>query len=323
MPDLGSWYHTTCCTNGIAYVKNISRPNFFVLGAAKCGTTSLYRYLNEHPEVFMATPKETHFFDLNYENGMSAYWEQYFAQYRFELAVGEATPSYYFLPFVAKRIFRECPDARLILILRNPVARAYSAWWMLYTQGVVHESFNEAIENNLCDRRINFSGENGERLWRDYYVGVQGSRRDIIPMYLQEGYYVDYVRMYLDTFPTDQLKVVLFEDLEANPTGLTRDLWSFLGVRSDIDLQDPTPQNAALSGVAIRVKQLAYRNSLMRIARDILPMSIRSNLKRALSKTAKRPDIDPHLRAQLCEHFYPYNVALEGLLGIDLSVWNE
>lgn len=308
--------------NGTDSFRSISRPNFFILGAGKCGTTSLYRYLNQHPDVFLANPKETHFFDLNYEVGMDEYWKRYFSQYTCELAIGEATPSYCFLPFVAKRIFKECPDARLILILRNPVERAYSTWWMLRTQGVVRDSFDKAIRKNLCDRPIDFSDEGGEYLWREHYLGMQDGRLDIIPMYLQEGYYVNYVRLYLDMFPKDQLKVVLFDDLRASPTRLMRDLWMFLGVRSDVDLSDLVPQNAAVSGLAIPLKQLAYRNALIRAARDMLPTSIKNNLKGFLSKASKRPEMEPNLRTQLCEHFQPYNAALESLLGIDLSVWN-
>ncbi len=93
--------------------KKIHLPNFFVLGPPKSASSSLYFYLNQHPDIFMSTKKETRFFDLDYENGLSFY-ARYFKDVTKEIALGEATPTYSFLPFVAARISKEFPYAKLI-----------------------------------------------------------------------------------------------------------------------------------------------------------------------------------------------------------------
>jgi hypothetical protein len=102
------------------------RPNFFILGSAKCGSTTLYEHLGQHPDVFFSTPKEPIFFEAEYEKGFDYYWDTYFAAWDGQAAIGEARHRNLFLPYVAPRVHAACPDARLIVIVRNPVDRAYS-----------------------------------------------------------------------------------------------------------------------------------------------------------------------------------------------------
>lgn len=102
-------------------------PNFLIVGAARAGTTSLYYYLKQHPDVFMSPKKEIDFFDVdkNFEKGLDWY-ERYFEGYTGQKAIGEASPLYMYLEKVPKRIAKVIPDVKLIFILRNPVDRAYS-----------------------------------------------------------------------------------------------------------------------------------------------------------------------------------------------------
>src|ERR1044071_5198694 len=104
-------------------------PNFIIIGSTKCASSSLHFYLKQHPQILMSNVKETGFFSLQYAKGLDFY-QQYFEEAAGEKALGETTPTYCFLPFVAERIKQHFPEIKLILTIRNPVDRAFSSWLM-------------------------------------------------------------------------------------------------------------------------------------------------------------------------------------------------
>src|SRR6266700_8386700 len=104
-------------------------PNFLILGPPKCASTSLHYYLGQHPDIYTSKIKETNFFSLQYQKGI-AYYCNFFADAINKRAIGEATPSYAFLPYVAERIKNHFPDIKLILCFRDPAERAFSSWLM-------------------------------------------------------------------------------------------------------------------------------------------------------------------------------------------------
>jgi len=104
-------------------------PSVFVLGAAKSSTTSLHVCLDQHPNVFMSRPKEPLFFEAEYVRGAEFYFNKYFRGWRGEAVVGESRHRNLYLPYVAARIARYNPGAKLIVLLRNPAERAVSHWW--------------------------------------------------------------------------------------------------------------------------------------------------------------------------------------------------
>jgi hypothetical protein len=113
-------------------------PDFIIIGAMKSGTTSLYNYLVQHPNVLKGAKKEIHFFDWQYEKGLPYYRSQFPTQpykifmrsfRKYEFICGEASPYYFFHPHVARRVAQDLPHVKLIAILRNPVDRAYSHYW--------------------------------------------------------------------------------------------------------------------------------------------------------------------------------------------------
>jgi hypothetical protein len=116
-------------------------PSFMVLGAGKAGTTSLYYYLAQHPEVFMCSPKEPPFFQTEYELGAEYYWRTHFRGYRGQRHAGEAAHHNLHLPYVTERIAATVPDASFIVLCRNPIERALSAYWHNVTRGVERSSF--------------------------------------------------------------------------------------------------------------------------------------------------------------------------------------
>jgi hypothetical protein len=125
------------------------KPNFLILGAARCGTNTIYHFLSRHPDVLMSTPKEPFFFEAEYERGLEYYWKTYL-DWRGQRAVGEARPANLFLPYVPLRVRDSIPEARLVAILRNPAQRAFSHWWMKRSRGLEDLSFEAAIDDNLA-----------------------------------------------------------------------------------------------------------------------------------------------------------------------------
>ncbi len=205
-------------------------PDFLIIGAQRCGTTSLYYYLTGHPNIVPSSVKEIHFFDDSFTKGMRWYRAQFptvVEKYYIEhirnhgFLTGEATPSYLLHPHAPKRIFQVMPKAKLIVLLRNPVDRAYSHYWLRTTLGDETLSFEDAI--HFEQERI--SGER-ERLladedYRDNYRRFS---------YLSRGIYVDQLRRWMNYYPKEQFLILRSEDLYSDPAGVTKQTLEFLGV---------------------------------------------------------------------------------------------
>ena len=131
-------------------------PEFIVIGAQRCGTTSLYAYLSSHPQVVPAIKKEVHFFDYNFGKGLDWY-RSHFPRWTPMGVTGEATPYYMFHPNAAKRVYQVIPQTKLIMLLRNPIDRAYSHYHHEVRLGVESATFQEAIR--LEPARINHEME--------------------------------------------------------------------------------------------------------------------------------------------------------------------
>ena len=110
-------------------------PNLFILGAAKCGTWTLHGCLAAQAQVCMSDPKEPFFFEAQFEQGLDHYHRTYFGHWNGERLIGESRHRNLYLPYVPERIHRVSPEARLIVMVRNPIERAYSHWWHWYSRG--------------------------------------------------------------------------------------------------------------------------------------------------------------------------------------------
>ena len=178
----------------------MSLPNFMCLGAAKSGTTTLYDILRQHPNVFIPSFKEPHFFDIpeNYKNGIRWYEKNYFKNANQKI-VADFTPSYFFDKEAPKRIFESLGGkVKFVVILRNPVDRAYSHY--LHSKRDVHEDleFKEALMNESS--RLNKYEENG-----DYLSYLRQS-------YVSQGLYSDMLDRYLSYFSLDNFLFIQFEE---------------------------------------------------------------------------------------------------------------
>ncbi len=216
-------------------------PDFLIIGAQKGGTTSLYNYLQAHPCIAPAERKEVHFFDrrsnLNkgltwYRGHFPAWVEKYYVQHFRQQAflTGEATPEYLFLPHIPSKVVKVLPHVKLIILLRNPVNRAYSQYQHAVVQGHETRSFEEAInaqEACLTEEQANLlQDEDYER-----YTYMQHC-------YLLRSIYIDQLQRWMHLFPREQFLILKSEALYADPAAILKQVLDFLDVpTSEIQLR--------------------------------------------------------------------------------------
>jgi hypothetical protein len=304
---------------------SIQLPTFLVIGAGKSGTTSLWSYLGQHPDVFVSPVKETNFFALEGQDvpaqdtsaeQMHHYpwsvtrWADYatlFAGAAGHAAVGEVSPMYLYHPEAPARIKARLPHVRLVAVLRQPADRLFSRWQHLVSEGRAPSArFADALDRSSI-------------WWR---------RPDLVP----EGFYGRHVARYLDAFPREQLKVVLFDDLKADLPGVLRDVYAFLGVDPGFVPEVLTPRNVSGRIENPVLRRLVGRESVVRAALERLAPGLLARLReaprarRALHavrrRLATRDTLSPALRRRLTREVYGDDLdCLEDVLGRDLSTW--
>lgn len=214
-------------------------PDFLIIGTQKGGTTSLYRYLLKHPNVLPPVKKEVHYFDIRFHKPIEWY-RSFFPDLTQSPTTGsngkplltcEATPYYLFHPQVPKRMAAVLPDAKLIVILRNPVDRAYSNYRMEVDMGHETLPFDEAIEAEVS--RI---GSDTERMITDE---KHRSDRHIWYSYLARGIYVDQLLRWDGFFPRSQMLVLGTEELRDDRRVTVDKVLNFLGLSScELDMTE-------------------------------------------------------------------------------------
>jgi hypothetical protein len=294
-------------------------PNFLVIGAARSGTTSLYRYLGSHPEIYMSPVKEPNFFaqdEGRFDFGASApgqrirtrlsvfdsaKYEALFAGVTDEKAIGEASPSYLGSPGAAERIQRTIPAARLIAILRHPAERAYTNYMGRLRDG---------RESSL-----------------DPYEAIGGALRGESPpwrseVYISQGFYHERLRPFYERFDRKQIQVCLFDDFVRDPRAVLRGLFSFLGVDPGFELSTSTVHNPSgrITNPLLRFAWVKSKPLGARLGTRV-PSSIHAAVWRLIQRNLSRPPLPADLRAALIERYRPDVLALEKLLGRDLSNW--
>ena len=203
-------------------------PDFLIIGAQKCGTTFLYQFLAQHPRVKSAFLKEVHYFDLNFGKGNNWYRSNFPLQMRNTrtYVTGEASPYYLFHPHAAERASMVVPDAKLIVLLRNPVDRAYSHYQhqVKRVTGEARETlaFEEAIE---AEDRILPAEMRRMHQDKSYKSSSHRTRS-----YLTRGRYVDQLLVWSGFFPRRQMLVLKSEDLFDDTTNALERVLDFLEI---------------------------------------------------------------------------------------------
>jgi hypothetical protein len=298
-----------------------ARPNFFIAGAPKCGTTALYRYLQPHPNIFLPEIKEPHFFakDLgSYPRIKTA--EDYSALFadagERHLRVGEASV-YYLRSTVAIPAIRAFnPEARIIAMFRNPVDMVYS----------LHSQLLYVAEENVADF---------ETAWRLQERRSRGLdlppriRSPLLVQYADIGRFGTQTQRLLSCFPAEQVRIILYDDFAASPRRVYDEVIAFLGVPHDQRAEFPKINEN-------KSARLAWLRRFSRKPPPVLREAIRS-LKRAVggeglsaakkklvalnTSRERRAPLAPELRAELVAAFRDEVALLSRLLGRDLSHW--
>jgi len=216
-------------------------PDFYIIGTQKGGTSSLYDYLITHPSIEPCYTKEPSYFDRYFERGLHWYKVSFpFKLHKFikinffkkNFLTGEASVRYLDHPFAPQRIKEITPDAKFIILLRNPVDRAHSHYTMIQRRNSEPSSFEKAIEDE--EQRIT---EPFNKMLNDsnYYSDIYFRHA-----YLHRGLYVDKIKRWMEVFPKEQFLIIQSEEFFKNPSKTYNDVLEFLGLPShDLKTYEP------------------------------------------------------------------------------------
>lgn len=294
-------------------------PNFLIIGAARAGTSSLFEYMRQHPDIYFSPVKEPMFFAL--EGGKPdfrgpgdsleinrkavtdlAAYRALFAGVEAQKAIGEASANYLYADRAAGRIKHYIPQARMIVVLRNPVERAYSSFlYMIRDRREPLRDFASALAHE--NRRV---AEHWEHIWH----------------YTRMGFYHEQLRRYYALFDRSQIRIYLNEDLRRDTGGTLRDAFGFLGV-DDTFIPD-TSVSYNEGGVPRRqlLNTLLTRPSVVKRAlRPLMPASAMKFYTRLKHRNLEKPPLNAEVRAQLVALYREDVLRLQDLIDRDLSAW--
>ncbi len=294
------------------------KPNFFIVGAPKCGTTAMNDYLAQHPDIFIPDIKEVHFFgrDLHISKGAlrdeAAYLELFKDAHT--PRAGEASVWYLYSQTAAQEIYNFNSGAKIIVMLRNPPEMLYSQHsQFLYNGNEDIVDFHEALEAEP-DRRA------GRR--------IPASAHLVDGLYYSETVkYAEQLARYFDTFGRENVHVILYDDFRADLPGTYRAVLHFLGVREDF-----APEFAVVNPNK-RARSKLLRNfvqeppeSVKRLSRMLFPRTLRQRVMKGLDQAniryEARAPLDAELKRELMRRFTPEVEKLERLLGRELP-WGK
>ena len=295
------------------------RVNVFIAGAAKSGTTALAYMLAQHPRVYLSPYKEPFFFELEYDLGFEYYHSRYFPGVnKTHEVVIDARHRNMFLPYVPPRIYRYNPEARIIILIREPVRRAYSHWWMWYVRGLENLSFEEAIAEDL--KRIAkypdlLESPHGERVWTRHFWYRYGKHR-ILKTYVDSGFYCRQIIRILQFFPPGQILILVAEEFFKNPLATLRRCEEFLGLNLYTYSED-VRQNISLGRIGTKIydtlRWLAWTH--------ILPGVVVSRAGRVLSNFSHPPKLSGNILETLRKVYQQEITCLQQRFNLDLSSW--
>ena len=308
-------------------------PNFFLVGAPKAGTTSLYYYLDQHPQIYMSPIKEPHFFaaEIRAENcepelrlslaresrslreflsgpmrekrfgGIVTEWEDYvrlFANATDQSALGEASVCYLWSPTAPARIAERIPGAKILVMLRNPADRAFSEYLQGLGNGSIRWSFREHMERNLLHRSGQFCA---------HYP------------FLEFGLYAEQLGRYLERFGKN-VWLGFHEDFEDRPTEVFQDICRFLGVTPEFS---PDMYQRHLEAQVPRVAAIGWlkRSGVWQAAARVTPKSLRPLIRRRLIRRPGTTHMDPEDRRYLIDFYREDIRKLASLVGRNLDGW--
>ena len=290
----------------------MSLPNFFVIGAAKSGTTALYDAIRQHPQIFMSPVKEPHYFafqglppvfkgpagDYYRRTGVYTPRDYYmlFQDATQHKAIGEASPSYLWSEYAAEHIWQELPGSKLVAVLRQPAERAYSHYMYFVQNDIEHaSSFSAALEQEPHRREQGLSNFFFYRFF---------------------GYYHQQLSRYLRLFPREQIRIYFYEDWKESPQKVLQDLFGFLEVEPGF-----MPELRKVN-VTLLPRSRRFDRFVRRLSKHV-PAPLGAFLTRvdSLFNQERPPRLDPAVRAELTAGYREDILRLQDLTGRDLGHW--
>jgi len=294
------------------------RPDFFVVGAFKSGSTALYEALRRHPQIFMPFHKEPVFFgkDLTHRYGAMTLddYLRLFTDAKPGQRIGEASTWYLYSTSAAKEIKEFSPEAQIIVILRNPVDVMYAQHNQLIFN-VIEDipDFADALAAEP-DRR------SGKRL-PPYPINVENL------FYRHSVHFSEQLERYFEVFGRDRVLVLLSDDLRSDGAGVMRKIFDFLGVDASLAAAPPRANDSRRVRSPLMQRLIFAPKLLLPLApflrRFAFVRAFRTRMLEANSEVRSQPPMDPALRRQLIEEFTPEIERLGKLIGRDLSAWLE
>ena len=312
------------------------QPNFFIVGAAKAGTTSLYHYLAQHPAVYMSPVKEPNYFSSDIDQGaireevkarikmlnVDEYikgdmnktmhrafitsFDQYLALFRFaknEKAIGEASASYLFSKTAATNIFQYNLNAKIIMVLRQPVERAYSHYLMDQRMALTNHSFEDALTEEKKHPVRNWGATS---------------------LYLELGLYYEQVKRYLDLFPPHQILIILNEELRHSTEATMKKVYTFLNINSNFKVSLEQDFNtAAIPRNPFVAKLITINTFRVKIRRALKHSFLKGIIKNLLFTKPEKGEMLSETNDQLHEFYRDDIKSLEQLIDKDLSTWQK
>lgn len=285
-------------------------PNFIIVGAAKAGTTSLYHYLSGHPNVFMSNPKEVNYFSKEEIMKQGLYYQDFkakdfvsykklFSDVSDEIAIGEGSVSYLFYPDTPNKIKTAIPDVKIIILLRDPVERAFSHYLMDYRMGLVSLSFEDIFYKKVDNKKLSL-----------YYQ-----------QYIELGLYYEQVKRYINLFGKEQVRIYLQEDLRKDANGVVLDLYDFLKIDKSYTPCVNKEHNAFSMPKNEFIHKLYSSNFIRSIASAIFTNTLKEKVKNIFFERKKKPVLGQSVRNDLQEMYKKDIQDLERMIGRDLAHW--
>lgn len=287
----------------------MKKVDFFIVGAPKAGTTSLYHYLNEHFEIEMSSQKEPDFFSDKSLQKQKLYYgknridtiEKYHSLFEKENVIlrGDASVSYLFYEDVPHKIIAYNPEAKIIIMLRDPIDRAFSHYLMDYRLGLISESFETIIKKQSQHKNANL-----------FYQ-----------QYIQVGEYAQQIKRYLEVFSKDNIYFIDYEDFKNDTSDIVNNVFIFLGVNDKFRPYLRKKHNIYTEPKNRIIRYVYSFVSFRKMLAGILPKDLTMRIRNFLFRSDMKPKFSESTRDFLKKHFENDVREFSELLNKDFTKW--
>lgn len=285
-------------------MENENKPNLFIVGAARCGTTSLHNYLKQIPGIYMSELKEPHFFSSeflpdHYRNVINNEkdYRKLFEGITDEKIIGETSPSYFWKYKVASKIYKFTPKGKIIIMLRDPIERAYSHYMMDFNKGIIKIKLKEMLEKLNSKKTITL---------------------DMIPESIQQSFYHDAIKEYVEIFGRKNVKCIIFEEFQNNEKQIIQDILQFLNFNGDLTQIKIKKENPLRMPKGAFGRFILKHHTIRNIAIKTTPKKIRTYIQEIALPENKKIEISKEHKRFLKKLFSEDVIKVQKLLNTDL-----